>query len=1458
MTIFTEALERSDLAERAAYLDRACGTDATLRTRIEALLAAYTGAGQFLEPRSPTRSDPAGATGSLEPGPRGGERPAPTPADVTASFDGTSRGTAPRATELTVPGYEIEGELGRGGTGVVYRATQTGLNRPVALKVLVAGPFAGPALRARFLLEAESVAALEHPNVVRVFAFGESGGHPYLTMEFVPGGTLADLIKRNGPLAGRRAAELMMKLAGAVAHAHSRGVVHRDIKPLNVLLTAEGEPRLTDFGLAKVGRADQNLSATGQVLGTPAYMAPEQAAGKVREVGTPADVYALGAVLYDLLTGRPPFQADSSAVTLQKVLTEEPERPCKLNATVPRDLETICLKCLEKEPARRYPTAQALADDLARYLRNEPIGVRPVGVFERGYKWIKRNKVVAAASSTVFLALVVGAGVSLGFGLEAQKQAAEATRKQKEADEAAARERAETHRADREKADAILARNDLKQANEDLNGALARALLGPLAAERADWPLTDYEGEAFRALAVRRNTPVSFRFLEEATGTLPASRQLEGRAKFALHAAIGLDVEARNKAEELFLSRLRDPNVPAEQRTNIARAVATWEPVSQPLVRETTEILIEAMTRTSDQAALRILSEKLDAVSQRLTPTQAARVAGLQREALPKVSDEFVQRDFANVLARVARQLPPEQAVQVLTDALGRTARRIAGVPLAEGIAAVARQLPPDRAGRTCETAAKVLTDALAKATDLDLLRELPAGIVALAPHLSTEAATRTLEVLTDLMVKNTHTQVLDALREAVAAVARGLEPERVAGKLVDTMSKTSKGSSLRALAFGLAAVVQRLPAEQAAKWCEGAAKVLTGAMTRTTDSEDLSYLALGIAALVNRLTPERADAACAEAAKILTDTAGRATDPFALEELTNGFIAVSPRPRPELAVRVLDVLIEAAIKTTVDTELYSLTRSIQAVAPHLSPGQGARAARSLLDAMPKHTSSVILQPLASNWAAVASHLTPEQADGAVKPLTEAMSRSARDGGSFVFAEVLVGVTKKLPVGRAVPILTDALARAPDSGAVRQLAWGAAELADRLLADQAARLVRSLTDAVPRASSPDGVRALGEAAALLVPRLSAEQFETAIRLLADTRAKLTEPADLSAFFSAFGTRAAQRANHLVPERAAAVIKLLTDVMPGLPYPHDSGELAEAVVVLTERLAPERASEILADAMTRTTNAHTLRALAHGVVTVARRLPPEQAAQACERATQVLTGALTRILDPAVLAKVAAGATADPGAVAALTEGIAAVNKRFHPEQTAKACELAARVLTDAMTRTTQPLQIGALAGGVIELAPYLTPEQITRTAWVLLDMVHRAEPTYGSGRPQKCFATLVLSETPEALAGNVGSTVLAAGVVAPPSGLLPALPLLHPHFHPQARPLPPQLLVDLLKHPLCVGAVRRSVLDALEFTYQRPFADVWEFVEYAKEHQPQLDLLTPPQRTGAAGAGPGR
>jgi WD40 repeat protein len=312
----------------------------------------------------------------------------------------------------TVPGYEIMGELGRGGMGVVYWAWQPELNRTVALKMVLAGAHAGPQELARFRTEAEAVGRLQHPHIVQIYGVGRHEDHPYLVLEYVDGGNLAQQLTGT-PFPARRAAELVETLARAVDHAHQRGIVHRDLTPGNVLLAADGQPKITDFGLAKLlvgGGAVRTQS--GAIVGTPSYMAPEQAAGKTGEVGPATDVYGLGAILYELLTGRPPFRAETPLETLLQVQADEPVPPSRLQPKLPPDLGTICLKAIAKAPERRYPSAGDLADDLHRWLSGEPIRARPVSARERVWAWAKRRPAVAAlllVSGGATLMLVGGA-----------------------------------------------------------------------------------------------------------------------------------------------------------------------------------------------------------------------------------------------------------------------------------------------------------------------------------------------------------------------------------------------------------------------------------------------------------------------------------------------------------------------------------------------------------------------------------------------------------------------------------------------------------------------------------------------------------------------------------------------------------------------------------------------------------------------------------------------------------------------------------------------------------------------------------------------------------------------------------------------------------------------------------------------------------------------------------------
>jgi tetratricopeptide (TPR) repeat protein/tRNA A-37 threonylcarbamoyl transferase component Bud32 len=316
----------------------------------------------------------------------------------------------------TVPGYEILCELGRGGMGVVYKVRDSKLERLVALKVVLAGPHASTAARTRFLIEARAVARLQHPGIVQIFQVGEHEGMPFLVLEYAEGGSL-DQRTADGGLPPAEAARLVEALGRAVHCAHERGILHRDLKPSNVLLTADGSPKLTDFGLAKLLDVGTGPTPTDAFLGTPSYIAPEQAAGKTREVGVGADVYSLGAILYELLTGRPPFQGQTLLSTLAQVQTEEPVPPSRLRANLSRDLESICLKCLEKSPRRRYASAAALADDLARFLDGQPVEARPISAWRRVWRSIRRRPVLLAwtfgVAALLCLALFALASVRL-------------------------------------------------------------------------------------------------------------------------------------------------------------------------------------------------------------------------------------------------------------------------------------------------------------------------------------------------------------------------------------------------------------------------------------------------------------------------------------------------------------------------------------------------------------------------------------------------------------------------------------------------------------------------------------------------------------------------------------------------------------------------------------------------------------------------------------------------------------------------------------------------------------------------------------------------------------------------------------------------------------------------------------------------------------------------------------
>ena len=356
--------------------------------------------------------------------------------------------------------YDLLETVARGGMGVVFKARHRQLDRVVALKMILTGQLADAQHIQRFRAEAQAAAKLDHPGIVPVYEVGEEKGLHYFTMAFVEGKSLAARLL-DGPLPAKEAARLVRDLAAAVAYAHEHGIVHRDLKPANVLIDAQGQPKLTDFGLAKQTHGASEMTGTGQILGTPSYMSPEQAQGDAATVGPAADVYGLGALLFALLTGRPPFQGASPFETIQHVIVAEAPKPRVLNPSVPRDLETICLKCLEKSPSKRYAAANALKDDLDRFLEDRPILARPAGVIEKAWRWYRRRPLVGTMAAALALLLIAVPLLLAGFWQEAEaradveagahKQEAAAHKKEKEAREREEEARKKIEKLERER-----------------------------------------------------------------------------------------------------------------------------------------------------------------------------------------------------------------------------------------------------------------------------------------------------------------------------------------------------------------------------------------------------------------------------------------------------------------------------------------------------------------------------------------------------------------------------------------------------------------------------------------------------------------------------------------------------------------------------------------------------------------------------------------------------------------------------------------------------------------------------------------------------------------------------------------------------------------------------------------------------------------------------------------------
>jgi hypothetical protein len=725
-----------------------------------------------------------------------------------------------------------------------------------------------------------------------------------IVSDFIDGVTLREFLQVRR-LTFRESAELLAQVADAVDYAHGMGLVHRDLKPGNIMIelgpgvgldgptTVGGvRPLVLDFGLALRDEAEVTMTIEGQILGTPAYMSPEQAAGHGHRVDRRSDVYALGVILYELLCGELPFRGSKGMLRLQ-VLHDDPRPPRRINDKIPRDLETTCLKAMAREPGRRYGTARELANELRRFLRGEPILARPMGRWERAVRWARRNPVVAGLAAAVLLVLLAGMGVSLYFARESEQHA-----KQSQNNEA----------------DAVAARNDLEKANtgltqkqDELMTTLARSLLRPLALQvdphRPLPPLSDPEIEALWEVVASKEERLGARFVQEALRGPVTTRQLKDRAAYALQAAVALDEGRRTQVEGVLGQALQAPGSPPEQQRDIALTLAQVRIQDVALAGKVAATLTQALTKTTDPQELMQLAQGLSAVAAWMEPKEAAATL---TQALTRTTSFWALERLAQGLTTVAARLEPKDAREVaatLTQATAKTTDWLVLERLAQGLTAMVTRLEPKEAGAVSGQAAATLTQAMSKTTSFLVLERLARGLAAVAaqmePKEAAEVCGRAAASLIQAMSRTTNPQALQYLAQGLSAVAAWMEPKeaaevcgRAAASLIQAMSRTTNPQALQystelwILAQGLTAVAAWMEPKEATAVCGQAAATLSQVMSKTTDFMALSFLAQGLSAVAGRMEPKEAAVVCGRAASSLTQLRSRATDDLTVSYL--------------------------------------------------------------------------------------------------------------------------------------------------------------------------------------------------------------------------------------------------------------------------------------------------------------------------------------------------------------------------------------------------------------------------------------------------------------------------------------------------------------------------------------------------------------------------------------------
>jgi predicted Ser/Thr protein kinase len=1176
-----------------------------------------------------------------------------------------------------IPGYEILGEIGRGGMGVVYKARQLALNRFIALKMILAGEHSAPQEVIRFLAEAEAVAQLQHPHIVQVFEIGQHEGRPYFTMEYIAGSNLERQLAGT-PMPDRPAAELVARLAEAVQAAHERGIVHRDLKPANVLLTPDGTPKITDFGLAKRVEGGSGLTQSGAIVGTPSYMAPEQAGGQGKAVGPAADVYALGAILYECLTGRPPFKAATPLDTVLQVISDEPVPPRRLQPKLARDLETVCLKCLAKEPHGRYASARELAEDLGRFLRGEPVRARPVGALGRLVHWARRRPAVAALLLALLLLSVLGGGGLVHLRLEAARaRAAEAEARAERAQE---RER--------------LAQRSLEQVED----TLAENLLLPMGYDQQE--LTAADLRALRKLAEQPSERVRLRFMEMALADPESAARLGRRCDVRAHAAVGLDPGRRERVVAILHEALKRPDSSWRiQETCIHLGVALDTP-DKPFCGEGVRAGLELMAAVTEPARRAALATAVANLADWLGPQEAARASGVACKILVKTmrktEDPAALQDLAAAVAALAARLEPGEAAQVARSALQPA---LNGIPrltksgeadtlkdLVEAVDALLARLPPEEAAKAAGACVVGYVTAVTSSGSRGW-GFVEYGMRPLVARLGPDEAAAVVLHIINVQAGPRRPGSGGFIGLPVRSLADRLRPGEAAAaarKALDALVLSDDPELLGAVK----ALVARLEPEEAAKSCAAAARKLLASLTASRDSRSRSAeifsafavpRAAGMRILAPRLAPEEAAALANQALQAMPRAAD---DPGTLAALAQGVAALAARLPPQEAATVSEAaarkLLDALTRNPDDRRVVILADGLSALAGRVGSEVAGAAAAALLDAADRRTQVRDVFSYAKAVEALAARLgTPEaarlsaaaarnvfvtQAKAPANPVNVISLVSPLDPSGL---ETLSGRLEPHEAAAIARQLLDAMTQLPEGSGVANFAYSVAVLAGRLAPQEAAEIsgaaARRLLDAVTtrrvasqfRHLDPKGMEALAI-------RLGPEEAGAVAHQAVEAMAKVTDPRILAALAQAVNILAPRLGPREAPGLAQVVAPKLFAALGSTSDPTVLRELVATAAVPAAQLGPEEATSAarkVLEAVARTTASRfsafrtasvgTLRVLMSRL-TVAEQVELLKEPTCVGEAREVVLGELGRRLGPpAPEAAALAGATLTP-------------------------------------------------------------------------------------------------------------------------------------------------------------------------------------------------------------------